>query len=317
MSDVADASGSATEPSRVLITGANGNLGQALIRRLTRGSPPNRAVRALVRSERAAAAVRALPEAEVEVVDYADVDALARAAGGCDAIVHLVGILKESSTTSYRDAHEGTAAALATAARRSHCHRIVYVSILGSRIDSSNACLASKARAEAILLAPPLETTVLRVPMVIGGDDPATWALRTRAQARVVPLVRGGRSLEQPIDADDVVEAIAAALARPQLAGQALDLAGPESLSRRDLILRAAALAGVPPPRFVPIPLAIVRAAAALAVRLSANPPITPAMLGVLEHDDCVDPAPACRAFGIELTPLDTTLRRVIAGAGR
>ena len=317
MSDAAPANRPANEPGRVLVTGANGNLGRALIRRLAHGpgSTPQRSVRAIVRSERAAARVRALPEApEVAVVDYGDVDALSVAATGCAAIVHLVGILKESSTTHYRDAHEGTAEALAAAARRAGCLRIVYLSILGASVDSPNACLASKARAETILLTPPLETTILRVPMVLGGDEPATWALRARARARIVPLVRGGASLEQPIDSADVVEAIASALARPALAGQVLDLAGPESLSRRELIGRAAALAGAAPPRVVPIPLPWVRGFAALAGRFLANPPITPAMLGVLEHDDRVDPAPACRALGIELTPLDETLRRSLTG---
>ncbi len=317
MSDVAPADRAASAPGRVLITGANGNLGRALIRRLTDGAGgrPPRSVRAVVRSERAAATVRALPEApNVAVVDYGDVDALAAAATGCAAIVHLVGILKESSTTRYRDAHEGTAEALAAAAQRAGCLRIVYLSILGASVESPNACLASKARAEAILLTPPLATTILRVPMVLGGDEPATWALRAHARARVVPLVRGGASREQPIDSADVVEAIAAALARPELAGQSLDLAGPESLPRRALIRRAAALAGAACPRIVPIPLSLIQGFAALAARFSANPPITPAMLGVLEHDDRVDPAPACRALGIELTPLDETLRRSLAG---
>ncbi len=81
--------------------------------------------------------------------------------------------------------------------------------------------------------------------------------------ARVVPLVRGGASLEQPIDARDVLAAIAAALARPELAGRVLDVAGPESLPRRDLVRRAAALLGNAP-RIVPIPLALVRSFAAL-----------------------------------------------------
>lgn len=66
----------------------------------------------------------------------------------------------------------------------------------------------------------------------------------------------------------------------------------------------------------LPVPLFAVRAFAALAERLTANPPLTPAMLGVLEHDDRVDPAPACAALGLALTPLDETLRRCLAGAG-
>ena len=134
-------------------------------------------------------------------MDWSDAAGLARAATECDAAVHLVGVLKETPAQRYADAHEGTARALAAAAKQSGLHRIVYLSIIGADVASRNACLASKARAEAILLAPPLATTVLRLPMVLGGDDPATWALRARSRAAVVPLVRGGASLEQPIDA--------------------------------------------------------------------------------------------------------------------
>jgi uncharacterized protein YbjT (DUF2867 family) len=298
---------------RVLVTGANGHLGRALVRRLARIT----SVRAVVRSDRAAETLGPIAgDVDVVVLDYADVDALARAARGCDAAVHLVGILKEGAGARYVDAHEGTSRSLAEAARRVGLARIVTVGILGADPHSPNPCLASRARAEAILLAPPLATTVLRVPMVLGGDDPAVRALRARARARIVVLPRGGASLEQPIDAADVVEAIVAALARPALAGRVLELAGPESLPRRDLVRRAAALVGGRP-RVVPVPLAPLRAAAALAARWMDRPPITPAMLDVLEHDDRADPDPACRALGIQLTPLDDTLRRLVASGPR
>jgi len=298
---------SAAELGRVVVTGANGNLARALIARLAaRGA----CTRALVRSERAAAAARALPEKpEVAVVDYADGEALARATAGGDAVVHLVGILKETPRSSYRVAHEGTARALAAAARSVGFRRVVYVSILGAAADSANDCLASKARAEAILLEVPLATTALRVPMVLGRDEPAGRALRAHARARLVPLVRGGASLEQPIDEGDVVGGIVAALERPELAGRILDLAGPESLSRRDLVLRAASLVGSRP-RIVPVPLAAARLFAAAAELLLADPPLTRAMLDVLERDDAVDPEPARRALGLSLAPLDLALRR-------
>ncbi len=302
-----------TFAGRVLVTGANGSLGRALIQHL---GATGRAVRALVRSERAAATLRSLQQPpEIATVDWSDAPGLAHAAEGCDAAVHLVGVLKETPTQRYTDAHEGTARALVTAAKAGALRRIVYLSIVGANPESANACLASKARAEAILLAQPLATTVLRLPMVLGGDDPATWALRARARKSVVPLVRGGASLEQPIDARDVVAAITAALERPQLAGRVLDVAGPESLARRELVRRAASLLGNTP-RVVSIPLALVRGFAALAERISASPPLTTAMLDVLEHDDCVDAKAACDLLGITLTPLDDTLRRVVASDG-
>ncbi|UCE85500.1 MAG: NAD(P)H-binding protein [Deltaproteobacteria bacterium] len=302
---------------RILVTGANGNLGRRLIERLADAEAPSAPVRALVRSERAAATLRALPPhcaPEIRIVDYRDAEAMERAAQGCAGIVHLVGILKETPQTRYVEAHENVTRVLLAAANRAGCRRVVYLSILGARPDSDNRCLASKARAERMVLDDAAAGTVLRVPMVLGSDDYAARALAARARARWVPLVRGGASLEQPIDAADVVEAILSALARDDLAGEALDLAGPESLPQRALLERAAALCGRRPV-VLPVPAGLVRLAARVLERLLANPPLTPDMLGVLEHDDRIDPLPACKRLGISLTPLDTTLRRTVAAA--
>ncbi|MGI9430885.1 MAG: NAD(P)H-binding protein [Myxococcota bacterium] len=297
----------------LLVTGANGHLGQRLLQHLG-AQTPRPELHAAVRSERAAAALAELPasaQPKTHLVDYLDGAAIEAAATGCRAVVHLVGILKEGSTSRYEDAHEGTTRVLAKAAARAGVRRIVYLSILGSRPDSPNACLASKGRGEQILLDGPVPATVLRVPMVLGPGEIAAHALRGRASAPITFAIRGGRSLEQPIDGDDLVRAIVSALGDESGESQALDLAGPESLPSHELVRRAAALLGTSP-RTVPIPLGLVRFAAACFERFSADPPLTRAMLGVLEHDDAIDPGPACRALGIELTPLDVSLRRAL-----
>jgi NADH dehydrogenase len=296
----------------ILVTGANGQLGRRLLRHLARMQPP-RAVRAVVRSERAADAVRrgAPVSPEVRIVDYRDADGLARAAAGCDAAVHLVGILKENRSNRYADAHESASRALALAAAKAGLRRVVCVSILGSRPDSSNACLASKGRGEEILLAGAVPAVILRVPVVLGPGDPASQALARQARSGRVRLVRGGATREQPIAADDLVAAIAAALFREDLGAGALDLAGPESLSHRELVLRAARVLGTEV-SVGSIPLRVAMGFAWLAERFAAEPPLTRAMLGVLEHDDDIDPTQVCRRLGIQLTPLDETLRRAL-----
>jgi NADH dehydrogenase len=297
----ADRSGS------VLITGANGNLGRQLIQRAFEGTDGPRPVRAIVRSERARRTLADISNLDVAVLDYADVEALAHAAEGCDSVVHLVGIIKEGSTSSYAGAHEATCSALANAAAKAGIRRIVYLSILGSRPDADNACLASKGRAERILLESPTPTLVLRVPMVLAAGDYASRALRGQAQSRVVPLLRGGTGREQPIDANDVVNAILRGIDLPGSSDLALDLAGPESLSRRELLERCAALYDNHP-RVLPVPAFFVNAFARLLEMLTANPPLTRAMVGVLDHDDDIDPGRACEQLGLSLTPLDETL---------
>ncbi len=291
----------------MLVTGANGHLGRRLLAHLEGQRP----LRAVVRSERAARQVEQAAAVETTVLDYADADALTRAAEGCSHAVHLVGILKEGSTSRYEQAHEATSRALAQAAGQHGLSRVVYLSILGSRPESRNACLASKGRAEQILLEAKTPALVLRVPMVLGEGDLASRALRGQALAPFLFQPRGGASLEQPIYAGDVIDALVAGVTRQDLDDVALDLAGPSSLSHRDLVARAAALHGRSPRSF-PIPLALVKGVAALLEAFSKDPPVTRAMLGVLDHDDDVDPAPACRRLGIELTPLDEALRRCV-----
>lgn len=294
----------------ILVTGANGHLGQRLLARLA----GQREMRAVVRSERARGQIEAaLPDTPVDIriLDYADGEALTEAAGGCTHAVHLVGIIKEGSTSSYQQAHEATTRALAAAADARGLRRMVYLSILGSEEGSANACLASKGRAERILLEAKTPALVLRVPMVLGEGDFASRALAGQARAPLVLLPRGGASREQPIYAGDVIEAIVAGISRPDLDDVVLPLAGPESVSRRELLQRAARLHGRNP-RLLAVPLAASLALAAVLEGISRDPAITRAMLGVLDHDDDVDVSESCRRLGIALTPLHETLRRCV-----
>jgi uncharacterized protein YbjT (DUF2867 family) len=245
----------------ILVTGANGHLGRQLIAALAKttsgGAQSLGLPRALVRSERAAATLSnnadvitdvitddntqantdaytddvstvAPSSLDIRVCEYTDVDALTEAAAGCAAIVHLVGIIKENRGASYQDAHERVCRALASAAAEAGVGHIVYLSIVGSRPTSPNACLASKGRAEAILTGGPVPTTVIRVPMVLGPEDFASASLRADARKRVVPMIRGGATMQQPIDSGDVISAIITALGWSEPKSRSLDLAGPE-----------------------------------------------------------------------------------------
>jgi len=282
---------------RVLVTGANGHLGRRLLKEL---ETPTRAV---VRSETAASKLR--DHDDVRIVDYADDEGLRQACSDCKAIVHLVGIIKEGARATYAAAHEQSTQSLLNAATHAGVERIVYLSILGASEDSANACLASKARAESLLLESPIPVLAIRVPMVLGEGDYASVALLAQAR-RAVAFTFRASSLEQPIYAGDVVDAIVAGLRADGPAG-IIELAGPRSLTRRALISTASAVGT----RTVSLPLALGYALAWFLERMSRNPPVTPAMLGVLDHDDDINPQPGAEALGIRLTGLADMLARV------
>lgn len=299
----------------VLVSGANGNLGRAIFENTGDGSH----FRAAVRSQRAADQVAALPsEARPKTiqVDYSNATQMATAAEDCKVVVHLVGIIKEAANTKYEIAHEESCEVLASAAREAGVQRIVYMSVVGSRPDSNNACLASKGRAERILLDGSVPATILHVPMVLGRDDYASRALRRQATSKSTRLVGGGVTLQQPIDARDVVAAIDAASQDASAENRVLDLGGPECLSHRDLVVRAAKVLGNDAPAIGSIPLGVARLFASIAGSVLSNPPITPSMLGVLEHDDRVDSSAACGQLGLSLTPLDDTIAHCLREEG-
>jgi uncharacterized protein YbjT (DUF2867 family) len=298
----------------IVVTGANGQLGRALLARLAEdsrsGKNPFPSVRALVRSQRARETISDLnldPAPEIRIVDYTSPKQMEAAIRGATAVVHLVGIIKEMPGTRYVEAHEQTCHALALAASRSDVKRIVYLSILGSKPDSENPCLSSKGRAETLLLDDRVATTVIRVPMVLGGNDPASESLRRSAQTESLRLVGGGRTLQQPIDARDVINAVLSACTAAPGRDLALDAGGPECLSHRNLVLRAARH-WRNEPKIKTIPIGLARFAVGLLDRFLRNPPVNLAMFDILQHNDRVDTDAFCRALDLELTPLDETL---------
>ena len=294
----------------ILITGANGHLGRRLISAL----PPEDAIEAIVRSERAhqtlISHVGHARSLSVTIADPRDPDAVTEIASRCDKAVHLVGTIKETRNNRYFDAHEGPAKALAQAAARGALAHIVYLSILGASADSVSQCLRSRAASENILLSASTPVTVIRVPMVLGETDYASVALAKRAAARRVALLRAD-CLDQPIFAGDVICAVLNALRFHAPAHRIFDLAGPESLSRRELVLRAAAVLHREP-AIHSLPLALGLGVAGLLEMLLPDPPVTRDMIKVLNHDDDIDPIPAASALGLTLTPLDETLRRCV-----
>jgi len=306
------------ERGGLLITGANGHLGQRLIPALA----SQRRVVAVVRSGKAATALKdalssmpasAQGNVAIQELAYTDVDALRSALSGCSEVIHLAGILKESPWSTYQQAHEDTTAALLDAIQGLPIKRVSYLSIVGSHPDSANACLASKGNAEAALLAAAVPALVLQVPMVLGEGDYAAAALNAQAR-RGLNVVFAASARDQPLYAGDVVNALHAATTLPADFNAMLTLAGPEAINKRQLITRAASLIGNRT-RVIGLPKGLAILIASLLERFSKNPPVTVPMMEILHHDDAFDAEPACRSLNLNLTPLDDMLEFVLRSA--
>jgi NADH dehydrogenase len=241
-----------------VISGANGAVGQNLIRLLSQSAKivPTR-IRALVRDLRRADKLRPLA-AELIEVNYRDPAALREAVEGAEAVVHLAGALKPRLGESLWEANGETALNILEAARPSDLKCFVFLSHPGADLDSRNGFLQAKGIVEREVLDAGLPGAIFRVPMILGqGNDSLERVIRC-ARAPFSPVVGGGAVRVQPVSQVDVVAAIEWALSDPPRPMRTLNLAGPETLTYADLLYRVANRIGRRP-RIFPVPKFLAR----------------------------------------------------------
>ena len=270
----------------VAITGATGFLGRALTRRLL---DEGHTVRALARptTDRSG-----FPAEGVEWVagDLDDPDSLRALIDGADHIIHAAGMLGEfgvSEETYQRVNAEGTRNVLAATAaaladgRLGPNARLLHVGSAGvlgpirGRPDGclfdetmplapSNAYERSKALAESYareFALAGLPAVIARPEFVYGPGDLHVLGLFRAVQRGVFFYIGSGRNHCHPTFIDDAVDGMLACLERGR-AGQAYQIAGPRSVSFRELAGTMAAELGVAPPRLrLPRALALLGAA--------------------------------------------------------
>ncbi len=266
---------------------------------------------ACVRSERAASELPPIPEdrGRVARVDFDAPDTLREAFRDADAVIHLPGILIETPGRSYGSANVDTVRAAVAAARAETVAKFVLVGAVSADPSSPNPYFRSKGEAEQLLLHSGLAHTVLRAPLVLGCASEGDRALARETAGGLVPLVGGGRSREQPVDARDLAEgALAAATDAARARGRVLELVGRESLPMREIVERGARLRGARV-RIVSIPTSAVKGFLMLRKRF-ARGGLSPEVIDVMQTDVCCDPEPAAAALGIRLRSLDATIRR-------
>lgn len=226
---------------------------------------------------------------------------------GCWLLINLVGIKRPTRALDFDTAHVEIPRALADAAEAAGLERMIHISVAGAR--TGGAYLDSKRRGEHVLVERrgPLGVTIVRPSVVYGrGDDMLRNLADAIRAAPIFPAPAGGRAELAPLAVEDVAEALLRCIERPASVGQRFDLVGPERLSLRDLIQRVAAAPSVARRCLVvPVPAIVQRPIAALLERVSSDPLITTAQLGLLSAGLVGDPEPARRELEFEAGALD------------
>ncbi|MFM9920539.1 NAD(P)H-binding protein [Lacisediminihabitans sp. H27-G8] len=223
---------------RIAITGGTGFVGRHLAARLD-------PVHTVVISRRTG-------------VDLENVEALARAFTGCDAIVHAAGINREMGNQTFQRVHVDGTRAVVEAATLAGVKRIVMVSFLRARADCGSGYHETKWAAEELIRQSGIAHTILKASMIYGpGDHMVDHVSRAVKTWPIFATVGFRDRTVRPIPIDDFVAVMLAAL-QGRIPEPTVAVMGAEELPLSDAVRRIAQVVGRRP-LFVAVPVWSIR----------------------------------------------------------
>ena len=295
---------------RVFVTGGTGFVGREILKQL---SGEGHTARILVRGpwQERLHGIEGIDAVNGDATDAASLDG---ALEGCDAVIHLVGIIREfpSRGVTFERLHVGATRNLLDAARQQGVQRFVHMSANGSREAADTAYHRTKWQAEQSVRESGLDWTIFQPSLVYGrGDQFVNMLADQIRKLPAVPVIGDGRYRLSPVAVENVARGFVAALENQAAIGQAYPCGGPDTVSYDELLDAIAAALGRSKPAKLHHPLWLMQPMIRMLDGFSAFPITRDQLTMLLEGNEC-DPRPWAEAFGLSLTPLKDGLKEML-----
>lgn len=235
-------------------------------------------------------------------------------AEGCDAIINLVGIIREfqSRGVTFERLHIQATENLVAAARCNGISRYLQMSALGTRPDAVSEYHRTKYRGEEIVRASQLSWTIFRPSLIYGLHDAFVTMLASQLRLfPVIPVIGDGMYRLQPIHADDVSSCFARAFELPATIGQIYELCGKNRMSYCELLDVIATVIGRRIPIKVKLPLGLMQIIIPAMQKIPQFPITSDQLQMLLEENICND----CswhELFGVEPEAFSDNIREYL-----
>ena len=289
----------------VLVTGATGLVGTAVVRRL---KDSDWTVRGMTHTPSKTESLRASGCSEVVIGDVTDPAGMIKAAEGADAIIHSVGVLIEKGKATYESVNIGGTRNAVEAAKLAGCDRFVMMSALGLQPVERNAYAASKVSCEDLVKSSALSYAILRSSYVCGPGAEILQLFKSLASMPVVPVIGKGAQLMQFVSVADVASCLVGSLDLEASTSEVFELCGPVPVTYDEVIDLVASLHGKTPKRKLHMPVRLINLTLPLAEIIPGSV-VSRTTVEMLLRDSTCDPRGAAKAFGVELTPVEDCLR--------
>jgi NADH dehydrogenase len=250
-------------------------------------------------------------------VTLADANTCATPLRGCDAVIHLVGIISEVGEQTYENVHTRLTERIVSAAKLAGVKRFLHMSALGTRANATARYHQTKWAAEEVVRASELDWTIFRPSIIYGPDDGfVNLFARIAKFSPIVPLIGGGRTKFQPVSVENVARGFVSSLTESRAVGKTFDLCDGEVLTLRDIV--ETMLTVTKRRRLkIPLPFGVARVQAALAEFFFARvlgkaPPLNRDQLVMLHEDNVGEGRAANDLFGLRHAPFAEGIGRYL-----
>jgi uncharacterized protein YbjT (DUF2867 family) len=219
----------------ILVTGATGFIGRALLRHLFEAG---RDVRVLIRpSRRTPRLPKSLP-VEAAVVSLSDERAIGAALKGVDQIIHLAGAESQGRNASLLTVDMQGTENLARVAAEAGIKRFVYVSHIGASRSSGFPVFKAKGIAEEHIKRAGVPYTIFRTSVIFGPEDHFTTNMARLLQTApgVFPLPASTRAVIQPLWVEDLVTVLLWSLDNEATVNHTYEIGGSEYFTVRRIV---------------------------------------------------------------------------------
>jgi uncharacterized protein YbjT (DUF2867 family) len=238
----------------ILLTGATGTVGSALLRRLI---AEGKQVRCLVRDPRRLGPERV--RVQIALGDLANPASFRHALRGVDTVVHLAAAIRDQEGASIEELNGVATLRLVRASERVGVKRFLFFSTLAATLHSPARFFRAKALAEQAVREAEIDTFVFAPSIIYSPGDPWLRLLERMSWLPAMPVSGNGEALYQPIWAEDAAAAAMAVLDGHGNGAEPIELAGPETMSQ-DQIIKTVLRSLGRRRRLVHVPLPVVRA---------------------------------------------------------
>ncbi len=272
---------------KVFITGGSGFVGREIIQQLV---AKNYAVRALVRQ---ADALDDFGGIETIIGDTTQPETLRDQLTGCDAVIHLVGIIREFTGrgVTFKRLHVDSTDHVLNATEEQGIKRYLQMSANGTRANAVTNYHQSKWEAEELVRQSNLDWTIFRPSLIFGPHDQFVNMLAQLIKTLpIVPVMGNGQYQLQPVSIIDIAESFVTALDKPETAGKIYPCCGPQTFSYDQILdLIAQALGQVAGTRKFHQPLWLMKPIVAALQAIPLFPITSDQLQMLLEGNICND----------------------------